>query len=367
MKILKRIGIGLLSLIGILLVVIIGYVGYMQMHYYRIPDNRKLSIKNNQSKQLSLHHLYSIITYNVGFGAYNHNFDFFMDKGELKNGTKTQGTRGTAFSKQSVLASTNGVIKTMKKQNPDFMLFQEIDTHSTRSHYVNQVNLVEHAFKNYDHVFANNFHSAYLAWPLYDPHGSVQSGLLSMSKYHMQSAVRRKYPVSSAFISKFTDLDRCFTVMHYPIKGGKELIVINSHMSAYDKGGKMRKAQMKILSKVIEAEYKAGNYVIVGGDFNHALGRDMLTHFDHQEKIPSWVSVLDQKMLPKDFIMVKATNRERVATVRSTDMKYRPKVNYQTVGDGFIISKNIKAKATDINTDYRYADHNPVRLGFSLK
>lgn len=183
----------------------------------------------------------------------------------------------------------------------------------------------------------------------------------------MQSAVRRKYPVSSAFISKFTDLDRCFTVMHYPIKGGKELIVINSHMSAYDKGGKMRKAQMKILSKVIEAEYKAGNYVIVGGDFNHALGRDMLTHFDHQEKIPSWVSVLDQKMLPKDFIMVKATNRERVATVRSTDMKYRPKVNYQTVGDGFIISKNIKAKATDINTDYRYADHNPVRLGFSLK
>ena len=27
-----------------------------------------------------------------------------------------------------------------------------------------------------------------------------------MSKYHMQSAVRRKYPVSSAFISKFTDL-----------------------------------------------------------------------------------------------------------------------------------------------------------------
>lgn len=45
MKILKRIGIGLLSLIGILLVVIIGYVGYMQMHYYRIPDNRKLSIK----------------------------------------------------------------------------------------------------------------------------------------------------------------------------------------------------------------------------------------------------------------------------------------------------------------------------------
>lgn len=90
-----------------------------------------------------------------------------------------------------------------------------------------------------------------LAWPLYDPHGSVQSGLLSMSKYHMQSAIRRKFPVSSAFISKFTDLDRCFTVMHYPIKGGKELIVINSHMSAYDRGGKIRSAMVLLFRKIL--------------------------------------------------------------------------------------------------------------------
>lgn len=138
-------------------------------------------------------------------------------------------------------------------------------------------------------------------------------------------------------------------------------------MSAYDKGGKMRKAQMKLISNVMEKEYQAGNYVIVGGDFNHALGKDMLTHFDHQEKIPDWVSILDQKMLPKNFTMVKATNRDKIATVRSTDMKYNPKINYMTICDGFIVSKNVKAKATNINTDYRYADHNPVRLEFSLK
>lgn len=138
-------------------------------------------------------------------------------------------------------------------------------------------------------------------------------------------------------------------------------------MSAYDKGGKMRKAQMKLISNVMEKEYLAGNYVIVGGDFNHALGKDMLTHFDYQEKIPDWVSILDQKMLPKNFTMVKATNRDKIATVRSTDMKYNPKINYMTICDGFIVSKNVKAKATNINTDYRYADHNPVRLEFSLK
>ena len=65
--------------------------------------------------------------------------------------------------------------------------------------------------------------------------------------------------------------------------------------------------------------------------------------------------------------MVKATNRDKIATVRSTDMKYNPKINYMTICDGFIVSKNVKAKATNINTDYRYADHNPVRLEFRLQ
>lgn len=223
-----------------------------------------------------------------------------MDHGELKNVKKTQGHRGTA-----VLNSTNGVIQTMKKQNPDFMFLQEIDTHSTRSHYVNQVKMVENHFQNYDYTFANNFHTAFLAWPLYDPHGSVQSGLLSMSKYKMTSTIRRKYPITSAFISKFTDLDRCFVIMRFPINNGKYLVMINSHMSAYDKGGKMRKAQMKLISNVMEKEYLAGNYVIVGGDFNHALGKDMLTHFDHQEKIPDWVSILDQKCCLKILLWLK--------------------------------------------------------------
>ncbi|WP_333589020.1 endonuclease/exonuclease/phosphatase family protein [Lactobacillus acetotolerans] len=367
MKILKRIAVTILVILGILIVALLLYFWYMQAHYYRIPDHKKLPVGNNPRDELVLGKKYTATTYNIGFGAYNHNFDFFMDAGELKNGKKIRGHRGTAFSKQAVLDSTHGVMNTMDKENPDFMFFQEIDTNSTRSKHVNQVQMLENHFPNYGHVFANNFHSAFLAWPPFDPHGSVQSGLLSLSRYHINHAVRRKYPVTKALISKFTDLDRCFAMMILPVKNGKKLILINSHMSAYDKGGKMRKAQMKLLDSVIEKEYKMGNYVIVAGDYNHALGKDMMTHFSHKEKIPSWVSVLDQKMLAKHFTMVKAVNREKIPTVRATDMKYDPKVNYMTICDGYFVSDNIKAKATNINTDFKYADHNPVRLEFELK
>lgn len=84
-----------------------------------------------------------------------------MDSGQLKDGKKPQGHRGTAISKQAVLDSTNGVIQTMKKQNPDCMFFQEIDTDSTRSFHVNQVKKVEDDFPKMDSTFASNFHSAF--------------------------------------------------------------------------------------------------------------------------------------------------------------------------------------------------------------
>ncbi|MDK7075501.1 endonuclease, partial [Lactobacillus gasseri] len=91
-------------------------------------------------------------------------------------------------------------------------------------------------------------------------------------KYHIDSSERRKYFVSSSLIEKFVDLDRCFNVMRLPVKNDKELVLINSHMSAYDKGGLSKKKQLALLNHVMKAEIQKGNYVICGGDFNHAFG-----------------------------------------------------------------------------------------------
>ena len=54
-------------------------------------------------------------------------------------------------------------------------------------------------------------------------------------------------------------------------------------------------------------------------------------------------------------------------TCRSTDMPYEKGVNYTVVIDGFIVSKNIKVeKILNIDTDFKYSDHNPVYLEFSF-
>ncbi len=358
----------ILGLLGCLVVFIGAYVIYMQTHYYRIKDYQPLSIRQklNHSNKLQTNTTYSAATYNVGFGAYNQKFSFFMDTGKMKDGTKTQGKYGKAENEAAVLQNTNGEINTMKKINADFMLFQEIDVDSSRSYHVNQVKKMSQNFANYEEIFANNFHSPYLLYPLNDPHGAVQSGLLSLSKYPVEQATRRKYPVSTSFITKFTDLDRCFTVMKIPVTNGHKLILINSHMSAYDKGGKMRVKQLKLLNSVMESEYKKGNYVIVGGDFNHTFGRKMLTHFKSQQETPDWVSVLSSKDLAPDIRMVHAKNENTVPTCRGTDIPYQKGKTYTTVIDGFLVSKNVQATSENINTEFAYADHNPVKLSFKL-
>ena len=340
----------------------------MQTHYYRIKDHQALAIKHkfSQPKELKTGATYTASTYNVGFGAYNQDFSFFMDTGKMKDGTKTQGKYGKAESNAAVLQNTNGAIKTMEKVKADFMLFQEIDTNSSRSYHVNQVQKMSQNFSNYEEIFANNFHSPYLLYPLNDPHGVVQSGLLQLSKYSVDQAVRRKYPVTTSFITKFTDLDRCFTVMSIPVNNGHKLILINSHMSAYDKGGKMRVKQLKLLNSVMESEYKKGNYVIVGGDFNHTFGRKMLTHFKSQQKVPDWVSVLSDKELAPDMRMIHAENENTTPTCRGTDIPYQKGKTYTTVIDGFLVSKNVQATSENINTEFAYADHNPVKLSFKL-
>lgn len=80
----------ILGLLGCLVVFIGAYVIYMQTHYYRIKDYQPLSIRQklNHSNKLQTNTTYSAATYNVGFGAYNQKFSFFMDTGKMKDGTK---------------------------------------------------------------------------------------------------------------------------------------------------------------------------------------------------------------------------------------------------------------------------------------
>lgn len=356
----------ILILLMIAVLTIGGYIAYLQINYYRIDDNTELPVCNPRTETVKIEKDYTVMTFNIGFGAYDHEFSFFMDKGRMNDGSEVSGTYGKARSKEIVETNTHGAKSHIEKHSPDFCIMQEVDTASTRSFFINQRNIIESAFNDYCSVYGENFHSSYLCYPINDPHGSVRAGLLTLSRYKIANAVRRSYPVDESFITKFFDLDRCFVITRIPTNTDKELVLINSHMSAYDEGGLIRQQQLELLRNVLTEEYNKGNYVIVGGDFNHALC-GTVEAFASQQQVPEWVSVMEDKEIPEHFKIVEASNIKDVPTCRSTDIPYTKGVNYTAVLDGFIVSDNIEAEAVNYDADFMYSDHNPVIMTFKLK
>ena len=353
-----------------------GYAAYLESYYKRIVDPYICKIDDptsgdttTQPKQVEWNTTYTATTYNVGFGAYTPSYTFFMDKGAMNDGTQTQGTYGKARSKQAVIDATNTSLETIRTSNngktPDFLLFQEIDVQSDRSYQVNQVEEAKKMFSSYNSTFASNFHSGFLIYPLHDMHGAVQSGLLSMSAIDITNATRYSYPVSTKFPDKFFDLDRCFQVTRYRTPDNHELVMINSHMSAYDANGEYRAKQLNVLNNFLTEERAKGNYVIAGGDWNHALGGS-ISAYPSQQQIPSWVAELNDSDLAEGFRYVAPDNLSDTPTCRGDDIPYQKGVTYTTTVDGFMVSDNIDAHATNIDTEFASSDHNPVLLRFTL-
>lgn len=353
--------------IVLLLVLVAGiYIVYLEIRYKRIEDNLALDITpgaDGGGAQTGI--TYTALTYNVGYGAYNHDFSAFTDSGFMADGTPVSGKYAKAQNIEIVTTNITGSAAVLSQYMPDFALFQEVDRSGARSFNIRQDAVLAQAIPGYYSTFAKNSYPANLLYPPSDPIGEFDSGLLTLSRLSVASATRRSYQVDTGFLSKFFDLDRCFSIQRIPVSEGKELVLINSHMSAFDKGGKFRTLQMELLASVLSQEYEKGNWVIAGGDFNHALG-NTLDSFASGQQVPGWIHSFDEEMLPDGFSVVLPDNIGSVPTVRSVDIPYEKGVNYTSVVDGFIVSANVTAAAQTLDLNFEYSDHNPVLLTFSL-
>lgn len=384
----KSVKIVVFTLLGVILVPTLtvgSYVSYVALSYKRIEDNKELEINHNSKlNSVNLNEELSITSFNIGFGAYSYDYTFFMDTGFDEYGNSVTGHYGKGRSKDETLRNTNGCIDIAKEINSDFYVFQEVDTLGDRSYNVNQKEMINTSFIDYDNVYAINYDSAYLFYPLYDPIGKSLSGLNTLSKYSIKESVRKSYTISTGF-DKFFDLDRCFEVNRIDVNNSdKELVIINNHMSAYDEGGYIRNSQLQELNSYIMNEYNKGNYVVVGGDFNHDLlaynpnASEKYTESNpsfkelYNEKTPSWVSYLfNEDGTSQIDSSLKVYGAENIPTCRSANEVYREGISFVKTVDGFITTSNIEVSKVEAfrvgETAFAYSDHQPTKLTFKLK
>lgn len=356
-KLFQKIGI----LLTILLAVCIAYVIYVIVDYDRLPDYQTLTVSLSgeyasfeDREPITTKKPYWIMTYNIGFGAYEKEYSFFMDGGESSR----------AKSKESVMANVCGISDVINYAAADFVFLQEVDIDGTRSYHVNELELLNEFVTGYYYTFAQNYDSSYLMFPPWEPHGANQAGLVTYSQGEITDAVRRSLPIATDF-SKFVDLDRCYSIARVPVDNGKMLCLYNVHLSAYGSNEEIRSGQLEMLFGDMQADYQKGNYVICGGDFNHNL------RMGADENAPEWAQPFPREALPEGFRMgldnLRALEDISHNTCRNANEPYQEETTMTVTLDGFIVSDNIDINYYQhVDWGYEYSDHDPVVMQFFL-
>ena len=188
--------------------------------------------------------------------------------------------------------------------------------------------------------------------------GKVESGLLSLSKYSASAVSRHSFPGNYSWPTKLFMLDRCFLVNRFPVSGGGELVIINTHNSAYDDGS-LRIQQMTFMKEFLLYEYEKGNYIIVGGDWNQ-------TPYGFEPVLPSHqFDTLNLTYVDKDYPAADWTwaYDTTLPTNRRIAVPYDQSTSLTTVIDYYLLSPNIKLKEVKtIDVNFEFSDHQPVQL-----
>lgn len=357
-RLLKAIGIVLLALA----VIVAGYVAYVFIAYHRIEDNQTLSVTTGQKTAAARTETpYQVVSWNIGFGAYEDDYGFFMDGG----------TESWAWSKERLLENLDEIGAAIQSMTPDILLLQEVDFDSTRTYHVDEalfLRCYDDLDVRTDSVFAVNYDSPFLFYPLTQPHGASRSGMLTASSLHIRSALRRSLPVETGF-TKLLDLDRCYSVSRIPVENGKTLCLYNLHLSAYSSDGTIADEQLEMLLADMQAEYEAGNYVVGGGDFNKDLpdgGSEQ--YFGVSTGGYTWAQPIRRDRIAQTALSLVAPvdAQSPVASCRNADGPYAKGQLLLTV-DGFLISPNVEAvEAEVVDLGFAYSDHNPVRMTIRL-
>ncbi len=337
----------------------------MFIDYHRLPDNLVLEAYGKADEQpvepVETGTPYRIVSWNIGFGAYESDYGFFMDGG----------TQSWAWSEERLDANLEAIGQFLAEQDADLYLIQEIDIDSTRSYHTNEYMILEGYLteaRPYDRVFAQNYDSPFLFYPLTQPHGASKAGIGTFADFTISSALRRSLPIENGF-TKLLDLDRCYSVSRIPVRNGTELVLYNLHLSAYTSDGTIATEQLRMLLEDMQGEYEKGNYCIAGGDFNKDLLGDSGVYFGASDKEYTWAQPIPPETFEGvDIRLIAPLNETRpVPSCRNADGPYHEGQYVLTV-DGFLASPNVSVKKSDvIDTLFAYSDHNPVYMEFTLQ
>ena len=342
-----------LAIFSLIILFFIGFLAFSTLTDYQPKE--KVSLLQNPTVTPIKDSSFTILSWNIGYCGLGDNMDFFYDGGTTVRDTK-----------ERTLENMSNIINFISAQrNIDFFILQEVDVEAKRTYYINERDSIENQFSNYLSLYADNYLVNYVPVPYNEPMGYVRAGLQFLSKEIPNSSARYAFPGNYPWPTSLFMLDRCFIANRYTLENGKELIIINTHNSAFDDGN-LKQQQLDYLKNYLIKELDKGNYFVVGGDWNQnppQFDDSKFGNYDQSEKFQ--LTSVSENLFPSNWQFIYDPN---IPTNRSNITKYKKGETATTVLDFFLISPNLKANfITCIDLEFKNSDHQPIIMNFSIE
>jgi endonuclease/exonuclease/phosphatase family metal-dependent hydrolase len=327
-------------------------IAFLAVTEYRPQKRQPLEISGSRTGKVPSDTL-TFLTWNIGYSGLGKEMDFFYD-----GGTRVRPAE------PDFRQSLSGILETVKNHDSlDFLLLQEVDLDSKRSFYENEAGKIGSITGHY-RVFAANYNVRFVPVPLFSPMGKVVSGLLALSAFEPRAAVRIGFDERVSWPKRLIFLKRCFQVLFFQLDNGKELVVINIHNSAYDPEGKMRRNELAQLKEFINSEYRKGNYVIAGGDWNDNPAGFMPGAI----RTGDCVFEVKPRIDPGSFSGWIFAYDPHLPTNRNVDRPYVKGITGTTIIDFFVVSPNVEILSVKtLGNNFAWSDHQPVLMKVRLR
>jgi endonuclease/exonuclease/phosphatase family metal-dependent hydrolase len=345
-------------LLGIVLIPVLAFAAfllYITLADYKPADMKPLQSIQRNSQPINPDEPLKFISWNMGYAGLGSEMDFFYDGGQQ-----------VRASKELTNIYLEQILSFLKRQETiDFILLQEVDFDAKRSYRVNQSNLIADALPAHNFSTAINYKVSYVPVPLSEPMGGVEAGMMQLSKYVPSVENRHAYPQILPWPDRLFLLDRCFTESRFNLPNGKELVVLNTHNSAFVDQQELMDKELAVIKAFMLLEYQKGNYVVAGGDWNmNPPDFKPAENYNGHIYAASAVAITND-YLPGDWIIAFDPT---TPTNRHLHQAFEKGVTPTTTIDFFIVSPNVQVlKLEAIDLDFANSDHNPVFIELMLK
>ncbi|MBL4871110.1 MAG: hypothetical protein JKX72_09165 [Robiginitomaculum sp.] len=259
----------------------------------------------------------TVLNWNIGYAGLGHDSDFITDGG--KNLYPP--------SKQSVETNLKGIQNLIAAHPANIHLFQEVSEPDMLTLGVDVLDGLRSVLPNQDWYFTNDISTRFIPQKNAMHHGlAIFSGIktlptktirLPLEPTRLNGILKRQYHIQ---YQELTD------------RRGKNWVIINIHLSAFDEDGNIRIKQFEELLVIADQFYQEGKYVVIGGDWNMQLTpTDFPT--TTKEKYLFWLKVLPKEKLKPGWQLLFDAE---VPTVRTNERPYNKGENYTTIIDGFL-------------------------------